>query len=389
MAGDPESFAMEAWKFFSVSEQDDPYLTDSDVLDDVERKDGQPFDLEDEAALLPYNGFVCLATVVADAMADLTSLDDDDGGQSVLNLAGRKDGTPFDDEDENALLPYGGLLGAAALLSALLENKHDFFDVLNGVDTTDHEEAGVGAASKSLFAGLARRDGLPFDEHDDAALLELGGVAVLIRALGNVPLVGDLDAPVTGDAAAVPSGTAATLCSLCVPRDPFEGLTRADGAPFDADDEAALLPFAPLLYLNTMIDGCSEELDRGIGLFPDEDPNLTTVGESWGEQQAELESSWMLGRKDGRAMDGDDEDALAVYGAWTVAGALLLAVYRKTFGSLKDLRTSSSAPSKEGMEGGLKRRPSGAELSAYIGLATQKTLGLHDPTRKVRTRGIL
>jgi hypothetical protein len=66
-------------------------------------------------------------------------------------------------------------------------------------------------------------------------------------------------------------------------------------------------------------------------------------------------------------MSKDDDDALLHYGAWVNLGVLAIFVYRKVFGSLDGIAAAGK---------GLKRKPSGAELSAWIGHATQVRRGL-------------
>ena len=82
-----------------------------------------------------------------------------------------------------------------------------------------------------------------------------------------------------------------------------------------------------------------------------------------------------------------------------LASRLALAVWNRIFGtSLGDVaavmnhsrrnRSDDALSSRDGSDGRMKKKPSGAELSAYIGKATQAALGLSDPSRKVHARGV-
>jgi hypothetical protein len=59
---------------------------------------------------------------------------------------------------------------------------------------------------------------------------------------------------------------------------------------------------------------------------------------------------------------------------------VLMAVYR---------RIAGGDPMSGGTSKTIKRKPSGAELSAWIGHVTQASLGLSDAKRTVRARAVM
>lgn len=268
------------------------------------------------------------------------------------------------------------------------------FDLLGSVPLVGDEdkpptsECSDDEEDEADFFGLpvSRRDGAAMCDQDDSALLEFGGLARLLIALTTTPLVGDLEAsPFETDSADAPS----TPSNNGNPADPFADVERRDGLSFDIEDENALLPYLALGVVAEWLlpgDGGGSSLGP---LFPEADEELTALGEAWGAVQAAKERDWGV-------LDNaiDNDEALLHYSAWAKAGSLLLAVYRKTVGGLDVLANSDSSGSKGEKAAApeaatLKRKPSGAELSAWIGKATHASLGLANPQRKVRARGLI
>ena len=320
------SFAEELWNFFAVDADDsDLYVSeDEDVIEGVSRKDGKAMTEDDEAALLPYGGFVSLVTFLSDIDAVVGELDAPVTGEADEAAAGGDECGAFGD------------------------------------------------------AVVSRKDGKAMTEEDERALLEYGGLTMMFSILSTTPLVGDIEASVTGEAAFGPH--ASPFASRC---------RKAGGEELDSDDEAALLEFAPLFYLNLAAEAVLGERPdeaHGCGLFPAADEGLAEYGAAWGASVAQARSQWELERSDGAALTEEDAEGLLHYGAWAHAGALLLGLWKRTVGGLGAVGGLSRSASGENL---LKRKPSGAELSAYIGYAAQKGLGFSDPKRKVRARAVM
>jgi hypothetical protein len=227
------------------------------------------------------------------------------------------------------------------------------------------------------FFGLpmTRRDGLPMDGSDEEALLEFGGLAGILLSLTTTPLIGDLEASPTGDRMKQPLW--ARNEARC--HDPFAGIDRVDGQSFDAEDEAALLPYHSMMVICNFLDFLAVP---PMGLFPEPDADLTALGEKWGEQWGEQQA-----QREQQRLDSADDEALLHYSAWAKVGELFVAIYRKTVGDLGTLSNNSAGGKSS--QGPMKRKLSGAELSAWIGMATHASLGLADPNRKVRARAVI
>lgn len=317
-----ESFSVlkdEVWNFFTVSEQDqdmiDPYLSeDEDILDSIGRKDGKEMTQDDRDALFSYGGYVYLFSAL-----------------SSIPLVGDLEAT---------------------------------------IDPC-HESDQVDAFKDSL----SRKDGIPMTDEDEHALLEFGGLATLFGILKDIPIVGDLEAS-PFDRMDGPVWTR-------TPTEPFADVARKDGKPFDSDDSAALCEFAPLAFLNLaaadLFGESSPATLKDLALpCGAPDVELTALGIRWGRAAAVTGG---LERADGGPMTKDDDDALLLYGAWAALGTILLGIYRRAVGSLDGLASGHTAP--------MKRKPSGAELSAWIGRTTQAGLGLSDPKRTVHARTVI
>jgi hypothetical protein len=299
----------------------------------------------------------------------------------------------MDDDDEAALLPYAGMVACLSTLSSALASVPAVGDLdtpLTGEHQSDGSDSEVG-----VFGGatLSRVDGEAMDGDDDAALLEFGGLATMFSILTSTPLIGDIEASPTGGA------------KSCGPRsEPFGAVSRKDGEAMDSGDDDALLEFAPLFYLHLAGSSVFGDADEAhcLGVFASADDDLAAWGEQWGKDHALAQSkdnldTWAgaLQRADGSRLDDDDDEALLHYGAWARGGSLLLGIWSRTVGSLGAVGALQSHSQSGGSKGGngaqpqMKRKPSGAELSAYLGYAAQKGMGLSDPARKVRARNIM
>lgn len=221
------------------------------------------------------------------------------------------------------------------------------------------------------FDSIERRDGAPFDSEDEHALLEFGGMLVLATQL-LAPLLQPASAAAPRATEPAPDATTAPCSTKMLRTSPSEA--ESD------DDEEEIHEFSGLALFFTMVaspPSTPEERAGGyIGLFPAEDEDLSRVGASWGRGATAVRQ---LERVDGQPMTQDDADALLPYGAWVCLATTSIEVYRRVFG----YTAASSSTS------GIKRSPSGAELSAALGRTIQNSLGLDDPNRKVRARGIL
>jgi hypothetical protein len=327
------SLADEVWKFFSAPEHDEVYVSDEDTSEDsmmacVERQDGAPMTEDDHAALLPYAGLVSLlATLQAVPRC---------APAAQADWLEAPTGGPLDDEADYFGLPYEAM--------------------------------------------LSRSDGAPMDDQDEAALLEFSGLTALFFALATTPLVGDLEACPTGGRMDGPRWTRQS-------QPIFLGVE-------DEAEELALLEFSSLATLTAALPPL-EPAPSSLGAWPEPDDQLASLGEHWGREWAASQKALH------EDMDGDAGEQYGTFDAvlGRLACRLALAVWNRTFGaSLGDVAAAANgrnhkgasalSSSRDGGDARMKRRPSGAELSAYIGQATQAALGLADPSRKVRARAV-
>lgn len=328
------SLADEVWKFFTAAEHDEVYVSDEDsgeedVLACVQRQDGAPMTDDDHAALLPYAGLVSLLATLRAVPRQVPA--------AHADWLKSPTGGPLDDEADYFGLPYAAV--------------------------------------------LSRSDGAPMDADDEAALLEFGGLTALFFALATTPLVGDLGACPTGGRMDGPRWTRQSPPL-------FAGVE-------DEAEELALLEFSSLATLTAFLPPLAPA-PSSLGAWPEPDDELASVGEQWGR-------AWAASQQ---ALHEDDDDAGA-YGTFDavlgrLACRLALAVWNRTFGAslgavaaaanrnahASSHKGSPALPGRDGGDGRMKRRPSGAELSAYIGQATQAALGLADPSRQVRARAV-
>lgn len=152
------------------------------------------------------------------------------------------------------------------------------------------------------------------------------------------------------------------------------------------EDEDALMEFAHLLAVYEFVEDViffvnvvNWDVSRGFGIFPAADSTLVDHSACLAK-----DVHAPVARKDGTAMSQDDEDALAPYGAFVVIGLMASQMYDAVFGGLVQVPIKT----KE-MDGKIKRTPSGAELSATLGLTVKKSLGLDNKSRKVKIRGLI
>ena len=334
-ASDPKSnlsLVDEVWELFTAGESDEVYVSDDESSEDavmscVQRRDGAPMTDDDDAALVPYSGLVSLMTTLQ-AVPGKVPAAQADWLESPM-------GGPLDDEADYFGLPFESV--------------------------------------------LCRNDGVPMDDQDEAALLEYSGLTALFFAVATTPLVGDLDASPTGGRMDGPRWARQS--------EPiFAGVA-------DEPTELALLEFGSLATLTAFLPPLAPA-PSSVGAWPEADDVLASLGEEWGRD-------WAASQK--VLHDGVDHEAGA-YGTFDasvsrLASRLALAVWNRIFGtSLGDVaavmnhsrrnRSDDALSSRDGSDGRMKKKPSGAELSAYIGKATQAALGLSDPSRKVHARGV-
>jgi hypothetical protein len=302
------------------------------VIEKIQRRDGRVLSEEE---LLPFGGFFLIFALMAPECGDNVPLSEEDVFSDFERVE-RKDGTPMMEDDIQALLPYSGFLSLWSFLSTdqeLDEPPTGSFD-----DSEDE--------CFSIYEGITRKDGAPLTDDDKTLLMDYGGLVLFLRSF--IALRNTLSA------------------------DPFDEIERLDGLELDADDDAVLMQYYPAFrLLQKAYDSMCTPL--AVVFYPDGDEDFAEYGEKLG---ANLETAEPVFTPDDTEMS---------YSAWSLVGRGFLAVYHKTFGSF------SSPWEKNGstQTTGLKRKPSGAELSAWIGLATQGAFGLNDPSRKVRARAVL
>mmetsp|Transcript_3765 Transcript_3765/g.4977 ORF Transcript_3765/g.4977 Transcript_3765/m.4977 type:complete len:352 (-) Transcript_3765:235-1290(-) len=315
-------------------------LTSSDniaVIDKVKRRDQDHMSEEDENALLPYGGLILLFDLMLPVCDEECMFLTEDDLFSDFDRVARKDGLPISEEEENALLPYSGMITLFSMLSSADLDLHEC-----PTGSFDDDDIPL-----DVCEGIVRKDGTAFTCEDNNFLMEYGALLLILKAFIEIKK------------------------SLPLSADPFEEIERYDGRELDADDDAVLLEYYPSFKIASSIyeSMCAP---LSVVFYPDGDEDLTEFGEQLGTYVEPI----------------TPDDTEISYSAWSLIGRGVLAVYHKTFGSFnspwKDQNNKANVTSS-----GLKRKPSGAELTAWIGLATQKTFGLDDPTRKVHARAVL
>lgn len=306
----------------------------------IQRKDQREMTEEDEGALLPYAGFVMLLNMLSPDGGNALEMCEEDMFCD-FECVERRDGSPMTEEDEEALLPYSGMISVFAILS----NLSGEVDTPPTGHCENESESDFENELTNPFTGIVRHDGQMFTEDDASALMEFGGMIYAMKMMAIVITM---------------------VNESC---DPFVEVSRLDGKELDEADDAILMEFYPAFKFVSSAYGCLFPPLAAV-FYPDGDEDLAEIGEQLAEKYVESSS----------------EDTELSYSAWSMVGNVFVAVYKKTFGSLSK---SPWDTKKSSNDTGLKRKPSGAELSAWIGLATQKTFGLDDPTRKVRARAVL
>jgi|Dee2metaT_26_FD_contig_51_727519_length_1206_multi_4_in_0_out_0_1 hypothetical protein len=303
----------------------------------------------------------------------------------------RRDGAKWTLDDELTLDEFGGLAHILLLFSAIFHSDamRSFFERLSRVPLLHGECAPWTGKNESCWQNfdivVRRKDGRQMNEQDEHALMEYAGIFRFLFAMTDIPLIGALDESPTSSAAD-PKQQGRMVA--------FPNVARRDGKAMTWEDECSLLEFGAFhRILSFFGDG-----EGALGLFPATDEDFTETGIRWGQDQRKEEKSFECSfqRVDGSAMTDEDEEGLLYYSAWTYIGTLMISIKRRIFGApscvLVESASSSSAIGVKGAETNvptLPRKPSGAELNAWIGLAAQKVVGLDKPDRKVRTRSVL
>jgi len=290
-------------------------------------------------------------------------------GPPVLS---RFDGQAFDEEDEQILLEYSGYFAFVILWTKCVWSPLiSFCEMDQGRNfgiwpEAENERENIAAACVS--GDICRRDGKPFTQEDDDAILEFAGFLPLTKILSALcdfdegHCFGLWPAADNQDALGVPDASMLEI-------------QRVDGQPFTQEDEDALLEFAGFLPIVRIIaELCVQDEGRCFGLWPEPDEDMTAVG------------------KDLRAntpVEDEYEVACVPYGAFTVISYIVMKIYQKMVGPLDDIRTMATKKSGKNNANKMKRTPSGGELNATLGLGVQSALGLSNPKRKVKVRNIL
>jgi hypothetical protein len=234
------------------------------------------------------------------------------------------------------------------------------------------------------IADLERVDGCEFTDEDEDALLEFGGFFMFFRfihfCLRGIELVAEgVNGEQDEDFTRISERLAASSGS------PFANIVRKDGGAMTQDDEDALLEFAHLLAVHQFLEWLfllkvvNWDVTQGFGIFPAADRELVCQSERLSKVTHNP-----VNRLDDAPMSQEDEDALAPYGAFVVIGQMASMAYAAIFGGLVNVPIKTKQ-----MDNKIKRTPSGAELSATLGLTVKKSLGLDDKSRKVKIRGLI
>lgn len=309
--------------------------------DKIQRKDRKAMTEEDNDALLPYGGFVMLFNMLSSNNMiqdneEYLEVKEEDIFEEWRQVE-RKDGTPMDEDDDEVLLPYSGMISMFSLLSNLSGEIDS--------SPTGHFDEEESSSLIDVFENISRKDGENFTQEDHDSLLEFGG---MLNAMKLMTLMVDMMKESCGD---VNNGQ----------------ISRKDGEDLDEDDEIILMEYYPAFkFMSNTYDLLCPTLAEVF--YPDEDEQLTYYGEQLGKVTTDESVV--------------DTDHLIMH----FVGHVFSQIYQRVFGSLASPWDASNS---QGKDTGMKRKPSGAELSAWIGLATQKTFGLDDPSRRVRARGVL
>lgn len=345
-------------------------------LDNLMRIDGKKMSEDDHNFLIEYRGFQLALNFLLAAKRVLNKAPfglglfptNDDDMTFVSDQLDDKYASDVDDD----LLPYGAYL-----------KTFQFWCYLSNL--TESED-------------IARKVGDPtLDEADEFFLLQYHGYHLIFRLLQDVytqvtqlpfcfGLYPEYDESMdetlstsckSHDEALIPYGAFVWLFYLwntsCNFIAGLSAIDRRDGEMMTEDDEHLLLEYKGFqvcvevgLRFYTSISEVSNRLDLW-----QTDSELAAVG----ERLAEVHSTPI-----------SEEEGLVPYGAykWIIMlfRSILTKIYEKLLGDLTNIQNSKSANT-------LKRTPSGAELNATLGFKLRAAVGLDNPARKVRVRGLL
>jgi len=291
------------------------------------------------------------------------------------------------EEDEDALLEFGAYQTFFAVMISIMASLNMPIEApCADDDEPSHPEAVTPppavSETRSAFplADLERVDGRHFTAEDEDALLEFGGIFMFFQTvhacIRGIEMVIE---GVNGDADDEHYSVVGQRMYQ-ESRSPFANIKRNDGRAMTQEDEDALMEFSHLLAVyQFFVNVINWDVSRGFGIFPAADTSLVDHS-----VRLAKDAHKPVARKDNQAMSQDDEDALAPYGAFVIIGLMASQMYDAVFGGLVQVPIKT----KE-MDGKIKRTPSGAELSATLGLTVKKSLGLDNKARKVKIRGLI
>jgi hypothetical protein len=302
----------------------------------VRRRDGQEMSEGDEDALLEFGGLYHLFTFFGDGQGAVGLYPEADenltvgqcGTSAAFPGVERRDGFAMDEDDDCALMEFGGLLMLWTTLSSI-----NWVGELDGSPTgyarsssSSSSSSRPKSKSKSAFPMVRRRDGEAMTTADENALLEFGAFYYVLSFFGDGtggigPFFPEADENLTNvgvqwgqDQRRREEGSG-----------PSSLLQRVDGKAMTEEDEEALLYYSAWASIGKLM--------------------ITIKRRIFGESVASI---------------------------------------------VAESSAASSSKKKNAQAGPpMTRTPSGAELNAWIGLAAQNAFGLDKPDRKVRTRGVL
>jgi hypothetical protein len=223
-------FSVMMWNFFAVNETDGNMIAPHTPEEKfVFRRDGSAMTEEDDAALLPYSGMVSLLNMISDVplVGDLETpliqAEDTEGGEDALESIQRKDGTPMDSDDNQALFEYSGML---ALLLTIVETP-----IVGDLEASpfDRENTRSSTVAGPFDLHVRRRDGMELGDDDAAVFTEFAPLFYI--NLGYNYLFGDSDAGYTLGTFPVADDDL-TAVGLAWGQGPAErSLARVDGDP--------------------------------------------------------------------------------------------------------------------------------------------------------------
>lgn len=339
------------------------------------RRDGKAMSEDDEQVLMEYSGFRLALEFLLRAKKTLTKAPFGLGlfpaSDPAMCEVSQQLENEYDCELDNSMTRYGAYYCIFQFGSGLLELA-DTKDISNKVDNRSLDEddemfflqyCGYHFIFQFVLETFTQIAHLPF------------GLGLFPEFHDTINETSSHTKPV--DEALVPYGAFVCIFYLWNVVSNFvvslSAIDRKDGERMTEDDESFLLEYKGFQYCVeawSCIYGAVSDMTNLLGLW-ETDPELAEIG----ERLAHIHSTPV-----------EQDEGFLRYGAYlwivTLCQTILSKINDKLLGDLSSIHSSESTKP-------MKRSPSGAEINATLGLKFRAAVGLDNPARKVRVRGLL